>query len=477
MPLERILIVGNDDIAWLAADLLSRAVRPPFIAVQLIRPTEPVSPWATLARGATISPEAAAIWDAAGADELDLLRRARGNFTVGTVLQGWAAHGAGFLPFGSIGDPAAQIAIQHVVARHTRDQAALPLTAFMGGALSARAQRFAPPRAADASAQAAFDYGLHVDGALQAAASAASAVARGTEVVEAGIAFVSRDDAGLIASVTLDDGTMVTADLFVDCGNWLDDEPAVIDWSAWLPCNRLACMTRDVATAPSVSATLAAHASGWQRQASLRGAVIDSFAYCDAAPGDRPADAVAYRPGRAASPWRANCVSIGDGAVILDPIGDMRQNLAVSAIARLAASLPGDRASTVEAREYNRRTVAELDDARDFAIAHYRLNGRVGDPFWDQCRTTVAPDTLQARIELYRDCGRVAAVDDEAHGAPAWIALFDALGWRPLQYDSLADLLAPDEVDRQLRGIRDHLVAHVAAMPPYAETARIIGQG
>ncbi|RZM06568.1 MAG: hypothetical protein EOP68_15715, partial [Sphingomonas sp.] len=216
VPLERIVIVGNDDIAWLAADLLARAVRPPFISVQLIRPTEPVSPWATLARGATISPDAAGIWDAAGADELDLLRRTRGNFSVGTVLQGWAAHGAGFLPFGSIGDPAAQIAIQHVLARQARDRAALPLTAFMGGALSARAQRFAPPPAADASAQAAFNYGLHVDGALQAAASAASAVARGAQIVDAGIAFVSRNDVGLIDSVTLDDGTMVMGDLFVD---------------------------------------------------------------------------------------------------------------------------------------------------------------------------------------------------------------------------------------------------------------------
>ena len=477
MPLERIVIVGNDDIAWIAADLLCRAVRPPFIAVQLIRPTEPVSAWSSLAHGATLSPEAAEILDAAGADELDLLRATRGNFTVGSVLQHWAPHGAGFLPFGSVGDPTAPIAVQHLVARRTRDQAALPLTAFMGGALCARAQRFAPPPAADAAAQAAFNYGLHVDGPLQAAAAAASAVARGTEVLNAGIALVSRDDVGLIKSVTLDDGTVVAGDLFVDCGNWLDEEPEVIDWSAWLPCDRLACVVRESGSTPLVSTTLAAHPAGWQRQATLRGAVIDSFAYCDAVPGERPAEAVAYRPGRAALPWRANCVSIGDGAVIIDPIGDMRRTLAIAAIARLAASLPADPASSVEAREYNRRTAAELDDARDFATAHYRLNGRVGDPFWDHCRAMVPPDTLQARIDLYRDCGRVASVDDAAHAAPAWIALFDALGWRPLHHDTLADLLAPEEVERQLRGIRDRLVAQVAAMPSYADTARMIGTG
>ncbi len=474
MPLSRIVIVGNDDIAWIAADMLARAVRPPFVAVHLVRPDEAVSPWAALAHGATLSPEATEISDMFGRDELALIRATRGNFLVGSVLRGFGPADAAFLPFGAIGEPAGQIAFHHLIARRREADRAPPLSAFMGGSLCAQAERFAPPAAADAAGQAAFNYGLHVDGGLYAAAASADAVARGVTVTNGSIALIDRDDAGHVTSVTTDDGTAIAGDLFVDCGNWLDDDPPVVDWSRWLPCNRLAGMVRDSADAPSVSMRLAAHLGGWRRQGSLVGAVVDSFAFCDVVPGEWPAASVAFRAGRCETPWRGNCVAIGDGAVILDPISDMRLHLALSAIARLAGLLPASDDQGVEAREYNRRTVAELDHARDFAIAHYCLNGRVGDPFWDQCRTMVPPDTLQQRIALYRGCGRIAAMDGDPQPASAWIALFDALGVRPARYDSLADLLSPAEVDRHLMQVRDGLVARVGAMPPYRETARLV---
>lgn len=474
MPLSRIVIVGNDDIAAIAADMLSHAVRPPFVEVHLVRPDEAVSPWAALARGATLSPEAAETSDMFGRDELTLLRATRGNFMLGSVLRGFGQEGASFLPFGAIGEPAGQIAFHHLIARRRQSNPSLPLSAFMGASLCAQAGRFAPPAVADAAGQTAFNYGLHIDTDRHTKTAAAAAAGRGVTVTSGSIAFTSRDDSGLITSVTTVNGSTVAGDLFVDCGNWLDDELQVIDWSEWLPCNRIASMIRDSSDAPAVSMQLVAHPGGWQRQSSLIGAIIDSFAFCDAVPGEWPAAPVAFRPGRCAAPWRGNCVAIGDGAVILDPISDMRHNLALSAVARLAGLLPADREQSVEAREYNRQTIAELDHARDFAITHYCLNRRKGDPFWDHCRTMVPPDTLQTRIEHYRRCGRVAAMDHDAHQPSAWIALFDAMGERPASYDTLADLLTPAEIDRHLLQVRDTLVAQVAAMPPYAATARLI---
>jgi tryptophan 7-halogenase len=283
-----------------------------------------------------------------------------------------------------------------------------------------------------------------------------------------------RNDQGDITAITTDDGTVISGDLFLDCGNWLEDDVSVVDWSEWLPCNRMASMVRDSADPPTIAMQLAAHPGGWQRQGSLFGAVVDSFVFCDVVPGEWPATAVAFRAGRSEIPWRGNCVAIGDGAVIMDPISDMRLHLALSAIQRIAALLPADRDQSAEAREYNRQTIAELDHARDFAIAHYCLNNRVGDPFWDHCRTMSLPDTLRARISLYRSCGRVATMDHETQPATSWIALFDALGVRPERYDALADLLPLKDIDRHLAHVRNALVARVQAMPAYSETARLV---
>ena len=62
-----------------------------------------------------------------------------------------------------------------------------------------------------------------------------------------------------------------------------------------------------------------------------------------------------------------------------------------SQISRLASLLPGGADESVMAAEFNRQTSAELCHARDFALMHYRLNGRDGEEFWDAARKISIP--------------------------------------------------------------------------------------
>lgn len=474
VPLKRIVIVGNDDIAWVAATLLAKAVMSPFIEVYLVRPLSPVNPWSTLSHGATLLPETAEISDSSGFDEVALLRATRGNFLTGSVMRDFGSATPGFIPFGTIGESAGQVACHHVIARRAKTAGVLPLPAFMGGAICAQMQRFAPPSVVDVAAQAAFNYGLHIDNERYSELMAKEAVTNSVQVINGSIALVSRDDTGSITAIIIDDGTSVAGDLFVDCGGWLDDEPGTVDWSEWLPCNRIATMRRESTEPPLVSMHLVAHSGGWQRQSSLFGAIVDCIAFCDVVPGDWPVTSTAFRAGRCEAPWRGNCVAIGDGAVVIDPICDVRLHLAMSAIQRIMRLLPAGPDQSVEAREYNRQTIAELDHARDFTIAHYCLNGRTGDPFWDHCRTMAIPESLRSRIDLYRSCGRIAVMDCETQPATAWIALFNALGVQPDHYDSLADLLSPEEVENHLIAVRNTLVRQAQSMPAYVDTANLI---
>ncbi len=266
VPLERIVIVGNDDIAWIAAELLARAVQPPFVDLCLIRPTEPVSAWSTAARGATLTPSAAAISDSFGVSEWDLLRSTQGNFLLGTIARGFGPEPASFLPFGALGEPHGQTAFHHLLARARRSEPTIPLSAFVGGSICAQTARFEPASSSDAFGQAVFNYGLHLRSDHYAAAAAAEAEARGVRITNASVVLVERDDRGHISSLTTDCGDTITADLFIDCGNWLDDEPDVVDWSRWLPSNRLATVARPDESVPTTAMQLAAHGGGWQRQ-------------------------------------------------------------------------------------------------------------------------------------------------------------------------------------------------------------------
>ena len=89
------------------------------------------------------------------------------------------------------------------------------------------------------------------------------------------------------------------------------------------------------------------------------------------------------------------------------PLGISNLQLLYDAINRLLKLIPAEASCEVEAAEYNRQTGLQLDNARDFAIAHYKLNGRRGDAFWDACREMKLPDSLQYRIDLYASRGRV----------------------------------------------------------------------
>jgi tryptophan halogenase len=137
-------------------------------------------------------------------------------------------------------------------------------------------------------------YAFHFDAGLYARFLRGFAEARGVTRVEGKVADVAlRGEDGFIQSVTLEDGRVFEADLFIDCtgfralliGQALGGR--YIDWSHWLPNDRavaIPCDTGGDGLTPYTRAT--ADKAGWRWRIPLQHRTGNGYVYSSAHIGD-----------------------------------------------------------------------------------------------------------------------------------------------------------------------------------------------
>jgi tryptophan 7-halogenase len=461
----RIGIVGGGVAGWMAALALVRAL--PGTRIDLIETEGPdwsLGPFGPAEASLPDFPH----WLADhGVDENALLRAARGSFALGTAFSGWAGPEADwFLPFGTIGAPLAGTGFHQLAARLRAGGHALRLADFSLAAIAAASGRFARPSDDPRSILSSYGYGLHLDRAgLAATLRAASGIG------PAGTFRAFADD-----QVTLHDGTRIAADLWLDCSG-----PAALlagggdweSWAEWLPCDRVVESWNPAEGVPPPYGHAGAFEAGWQRTVPLVGGQGGALFY---ASGHLPAQpgAVSFAQGRRTQAWRGNVVALGAAATLVEPLHGWNLALLQNALARLIGLLPAAPGGP-EPAEYNRLTAEEADRLRDFAILHYKTNGRTGDPLWDAARTTPVPETLRHKLDLYESRGRVPLYDEELFEAEDWIAVLDGQGVRPRRHDALADAIPEEALAQHASHIRALILDAVRAMPHHGATLRSEG--
>jgi tryptophan 7-halogenase len=470
MPIEKIVIAGGGVAGWLAAAALARKTNCAISVVETQGIDDslglPLKVEATL-------PSTPAFHEALGFDEDRLLASSNGSFTLGRALGNWtAATTPSFHPYGEIGASLGPIAFHQLVARLRATGEAVNLANYSVAALCAQSGRFARPPADYRSVLSTMAYGLHLESEAYRDALKADALANGATAIEGTVSGVKLSDGKLIESIALSNGEHISGNLFLDCTGQsrtlIGGMPFATfdDWSKWLPCDRCVGKASPVDSPPLPYTHVDADSAGWQSFASTQDIVSDTLVYRQ---GATEHDAYHFASGSMASLWIGNCIAIGGAAAIIDPVASTQLHLAGSAILRLLKLFPHDRTCRIEAAEYNRQTIEELENARDFAILHYKANGRVGEPFWDECRAMAVPERLAHKIELYQSTGRLALHDEESFEASDWIALFDALGLKPNRYDAMADAIEPARIADYLQQVRTAMLKAIATLPPYDE--------
>jgi tryptophan halogenase len=319
-------------------------------------------------------------------------------------------------------------------------------------------------------------YDIYIDRDRYAQYMLERAVELEVAVIDATIESVDFGKNGAVKSLVLADGNRIDGDFFIDCSDnrsligHMNIAQDFVDWSSWLPCDRVASVRTKNVTQPELFTSIGAHDNGWSRRSILGDVAVSSFVYCsqynddvlarrfleENVDGAKAGDiqVAEMRAGSYATPWIKNCVAIGPAAVTLEPMEVSSMHLMHKSIMRLLAMLPRKKISTMLSEEYNRATSTEVASARDYQILRYTLAGRSKGPFWENVGQVQNPDLLQRRIDLFSTHGRFTRVDHELLSQANWVSSFINLGSWPSSYDPLADMIDEQRMRNEISRFR-----------------------
>ena len=485
--LQNIVIVGGGTAGWMTAAALAHALQG-SCRIMLVESEEIGS----IGVGEATIPPIKYFNRLLGIDENALLAATQGTFKLGIEFVDWTRlQQRYFHPFGQFGAEFDAVPLYHYWLRERERGDDTPLQDYALAWVAARAGKFDLPAADSRQVQSSLDYAYHFDASLYARFLRTYAEQRGVRRTEGKVVDVAlRGDDGFIQSVTLDGGTVIEGDLFIDCSGFrgllIEDalKTGYDDWSHWLPCDRavaVACTHRSEWT-PYTRST--AHAAGWQWRIPLQHRMGNGHVYCSRFCSDDEAAAtllanlegdplgaprqLRFTTGRRKESWSRNCVAVGLSAGFMEPLESTSIHLIQTAVTRLLALFPDRDFDPYAAREYNRLTQLEYERIRDFLILHYHAVQR-DEPLWRQTAGMPIPDALQYKIEQFRRCGRLVAESMELFQNANWLAVLVGQEVWPQRYHPLTDMRSQVDAAARLRGMRQLIAEAAEGMPTHRQ--------
>ncbi|MFA6118052.1 MAG: tryptophan halogenase family protein [Sphingomonas sp.] len=486
--IRSIVVAGGGSAGWMAAAALSAALVGTGCRITVVESEE----IGTVGVGEATIPPIQAFNRILGIDEAAFVRATQGTFKLGIEFADWLRPGHRYFhPFGRYGDDFGMTPFHQQWLRASAQGDTTPLSAYSLTEAAAYLNRFDRPPDDPRSVFSTFSYAYHFDAGLYAAFLRAYAEARGVTRVEGKIAEVAlKPENGFVEALVLEDGRRLEAELFVDCTGF---RALLIggalgvgydDWSQWLPCDRaIAVPSARMPELPPYTRSTARPA-GWQWRIPLQHRTGNGHVYCSRHMDDDEAERILlasldtpatgdprrlrFTTGQRKVAWERNVVTLGLASGFLEPLESTSLHLVQSGITKLLAWFP-DRDFDPRLRaEYNRLVAREFESVRDFLVLHYQATEREG-PFWQACRTMDVPDTLAAKIEMFRHSGRLIERDKDLFHEASWLAVLLGQGISPERYDTLAEVVPLNEARAVLGGMRKVIATTAAGMPGHAQ--------
>ncbi|MBB4659698.1 tryptophan halogenase [Parvularcula dongshanensis] len=428
-----------------------------------------------------------------GLREDEFMRATDATFKLGIQFVDWGRKGDVYVhPFGEHGADLNGIDFHHywLAAHETGDVPAIE--EFSLCAVAAKAGKFALPSRDARSVLSQMGYAYHFDANLYGRFLRRFAEGRGVRRIEGEVREVGRDpSSGFVTEVRLSDDRAVSGDFFFDCSGFraLLHEGALdvpfIDWSHWLPCDRAQVVPSAHVGPIKPLTTSTAKTGGWQWRIPTQRRIGNGHVYCSAFMDDVSAAEVlletvdgpplseprriAFRTGHRRSFWEKNCVAIGLSAGFIEPLESTSIHLIQQGISRFIALMPDTSLPETLRREYNRSMRADFEEVRDFIVLHYKATERNDSPFWDYCRTMDVPDSLQRKIDLFRESGRAFRHGEELFARPSWVAVFLGQNILPSRLHPVASQVPEQKVRQSLSSMRRAITTTADTMPSHED--------
>ena len=481
----RVVVAGGGTAGWMTAAAIAKTLGD-AVDLTLIE-SDAIG---TVGVGEATIPTLLTYMRLLGIDEAALMRETRATFKLGIAFERWRTPEHRYIhSFGVTGKDHWTASFQHFWRRGREAGVAKDYGDYCLELIAAEEERFAH------LPKLGLNYAYHLDSTALAAFLRRLAEAHGATRREGRIARVTRDpESGDLASLTMEDGTVVQGDLFVDCtgfralliGQTLGE--AFRDWTHWLPCDRAIAVQTESHRPPVPYTRSVAHAAGWRWQIPLQhrtgnGTVFSSryisedearaslLADVDGEPLTEPR-LIRFRTGTRKRHWVRNCVAIGLSSSFIEPLESTSIHLIQRGVLRLLQMFPQDGIAASDRDEFNRQTAYEMEHIRDFIVLHYHLTDRQDTQFWRDMRAMDVPEGLQHRLDLFARTGRVFRANDELFAENSWVQVMLGQGLTPRSHHATADKMPDDEVARFLSHIEDNVRRTVAQLPAHADYVR-----
>ena len=144
-------------------------------------------------------------------------------------------------------------------------------------------------------------------------------------------------------------------------------------------------------------------------------------------------------------------------------------HLIQSAVTRLIKLFPHHGISDALASEFNKQSVIEIEHIRDFIILHYKLTEREDSAFWRQCMQMDIPDSLNHKLNLFKQTGKVMREDDELFAEIAWQQVMIGQGLMPDDYSTIVDSLTNEQLSDLFISLKTLINSTVEKLPTHKE--------
>lgn len=481
-PVRRVVIAGGGTAGWMAAACISKVLGK-RLEIKLIESDE----IGTVGVGEATIPTLINFHNLLEINEQEFMAATKATFKLGIGFEGWRNVGEDYIhSFGMTGTDHWTAGFQHFWRKGRERGLAGDYGDYCLELKAALENRFAHlPRNG-------MNYAYHMDATAYAKYLRTFSERFGVQRIEGKIVDVTTSAlTGHIRSLTLDSGADIEGDLFIDCtgfralliGQALGVEYE--DWSEWL-FNDSAAALQTASSGDAVPYTRSiAHGFGWQWRIPLQHRVGNGIVFSsrhveqEQAIGALLANVegealmkprvLRFTPGQRRQVWKGNCIAVGLSSGFLEPIESTSIHLIQRAIVRLMQMFPSAGIASSDIDEYNRQAALEVEHIRDFIILHYKVTNRGDTPYWREARDMTVPASLQHRIDLFRETGRVFRVPNELFAENSWIQVMLGQGIMPLQHHQSADLMGDAELAHFLGTIKANVDKTVSQLPSHQQ--------
>jgi tryptophan halogenase len=478
--IRRVVIAGGGTAGWMVAAALSKTLGK-LLDIKLIESDE----IGTVGVGEATIPTIMNFHSLLEINEQEFMEATHATFKLGISFENWRDRHQDYIhSFGLTGTDHWTAGFQHFWMKGRERHLASDYGDYCLELKAAQAQKFAH------LPNNGMNYAYHIDASRYAKYLRQFSEPFGVQRIEGKITKVVTDPlTGDIKSLKLDSGVDIEGDLFIDCtgfrGLLIGETMGVPyqDWSHWLFCDSaVAVQTESVSDALPYTRSIARDA-GWQWRIPLQHRVGNGLVFSSRYIDDDQAKQVLsdniegtplmqprvlkFRPGQREKTWNGNCVAIGLASGFLEPIESTSIHLIQRGIIRLMQMFPNDGICQSDVDEYNKQTDYELQHIRDFIILHYHVTNRADTQFWRDCRHMKIPASLQHRIDLFREAGRVFRIPNELFAENSWLQVMLGQGIMPRQHHQVADLMGDAELSTFLNGIRSSVERTVMQLPSH----------